>query len=132
MATCDANELVELANCFSCLMPYQLELVKTVLLCQLANPNAVNPMANCDVQALMSDASCFSCLTSFQLSVIQTQLLCEILNGGGSGAACIECGAAAPVDPAGCDCSLYYNTTTASMYYWDSALAQWVLLLGPP
>lgn len=109
-------------------MPYQLQLVQTSLLCRLAFPEVLM----CDVQALMSQAACFGCLTQHQLQLVQTQLLCLIFeNGGGGGGTCLTCGAADPVIAATCPCSLYYNTTTASFWYWDDGLAQWFMLIGP-
>lgn len=122
MATCDVTELTEQASCFACLTPFQLELVKTVLLCQLANPDSEDPMANCDVNALLAAASCFNCLQPFQLAAIQTQLLCEVLgNGGGGGASDqVTCGAGDPVAAPSSGCGVYNNTTDGSFWAYYS------------
>lgn len=131
MATCSAQDLLNVAKCFSCLSPYQLALIQTSLLCQILQNS--NPVATCDIQSLTNSAKCFWGVAPGQLAIIQTQLLCEILNAGGaSGSGCLLCSQASnPVDAPACDCALFYRRDTGTMWYWDAVLAQWVMLIGP-
>lgn len=122
MATCNPQELIDAAPCFSCLTPRELKNVATLLLCKI-----VNPVATCDPKELMASAACFSCLTPHQIDAIQTQLLCEILQQGSpEGQACLFCGAGDPSgDPSPCDCALYYDTTSSQFHYWDDNITAW-------
>lgn len=122
MATCNPQELIDAAPCFSCLTPRELKNVATLLLCKI-----VDPVATCDPKALMASAACFSCLPTHQIDAIQTQLLCEILQQGTpEGQACLFCGEGDPVaDPSPCQCALYYNTVLSEFWYWDDGDGQW-------
>lgn len=129
MATCSASELVAAAKCFGVLDQWQLELVKTSLLCQILQLN--DPMATCNVQELLNDANCFACLSQKDLEVIQTQLLCEILQAGGTGGqSCNLCGTADPTDDPTCDCATYYRTDTGEFWVWDDTGGDWVKILS--
>lgn len=126
--TCEPQDLLNASKCFACLNPYQLELVKASLLCQILQ--ASDPMATCDPAELLDAAKCFACLHPGQLQLIQTELLCEILQaGGGGGEGCIICGIADPVDPPECACSLAYNRTNSSLWYWDQVGLAWAPLI---
>lgn len=129
MAACDAHDLLESANCFSCLDSHQRILAELALLCSILK--AHNPMATCDVQDLMQSASCFSCLDINQRGMVRLQLLCEILQGGGGGStSCNLCGTVDPTVAPTCDCSIYTRTDTAEMWYWNPATATWVKILS--
>lgn len=124
MATCDTSELMASSNCFSCLEPYQLQLINTSLLCQILQ--AYTPMASCDVSALLASSNCFACLQPAQLLWLQTQLLCEILAvaGGGAGGGAVTCGLVNPVAAPTTTCGIYYRTDTGSIWLWDGAAWQ--------
>lgn len=131
MAVCSPEDLLNTSKCFACLTPYQLELVKTALLCQILQIS--NPMATCDAQTLLDNAKCLKCLTPGQLALIQTQLLCEIMSAGGTGGGSgnVLCSQSSnPVSAPTGDCALYYRRDNGNLWYWDSALAQWILLIG--
>lgn len=130
MANCNVQNLLDTANCFSCLTEPQLSLIKASLLCQILKLS--NPMANCDPQSLLDSAKCFECLTPYQLHVVVTQLLCEILNAGGTGGSgCLLCSQSTnPVNTPACDCALFYRRDNGNMWFWDSTLGQWILLIG--
>lgn len=129
MATCSAQDLMNAANCFASLSPYQLALVQTSLLCKILQKS--NSVATCDVQTLTNDARCFWGVPSGQLAIIQTQLLCEILNAGG-GTGCLLCSQSSnPVSAPSCDCALFYRRDTGAMWFWNATLAQWIMLIGP-
>lgn len=131
MAVCSPQDLLNVGKCFACLTPYQLELVKTALLCQILQNS--NPVATCDAQTLLNSAKCLECLTTAQLALIQTQLLCEILGSGGvgGGTGSVLCSQASdPVTAPTGDCGLFYRRDNGNLWYWDSVLAQWILLIG--
>lgn len=128
MANCNPQNLLETANCFSCMTEPQLSLIKVGLLCQILQ-NA-NPMASCDPQSLLDSARCFECLTPYQLHIIVTQLLCEILHAG-SGSGCLLCSQSSdPVDAPECDCAIFYRRDNGNFWYWDATLVDWVLYIG--
>lgn len=54
MATCSPSELLSASAGFSRRSPYELELLKVALLCQILQ--ASDPMANCDVSTLLGGA----------------------------------------------------------------------------
>lgn len=136
MATCSPADLLSAASCFQCLPGQSLELVKVVLLCQLAQ--AQNPSISCSIDSLMEDAACFQCLSIQQLMVLQTQLICEILHsGGGQSGACVFCGSGPPVAESTCSCAIYYDKdpaspTAGSFWFWSVADQTWIQLIGGP
>src|ERR1044071_2767782 len=118
MASCDVNDLLYTARCFTGLTNFQLQLVIASLLCRLLNGGKA---VTCDAQELLDASNCFSCLTPFQLQVVQTELLCEILQSGGAGGkTCLSCGVVDPVAAPDCDCAVYYNSLTGAFFVWDS------------
>lgn len=78
MATCDTNELLSSASCFSCIPRGQLYILKLVLLSKILEQKGGGRPT---VQELLDYAACFSCLTSVQLQILKIQLLCSILGG---------------------------------------------------
>lgn len=129
MATCDPQELLDAAGCFACLVPQQLDVLRTKLLCDLLQQ--LNPMATCDPQSLMDSAACLACLTPNDHQIIQTQLLCELVEAGGvGGRTCVVCGNTDPVDDPACACALGYNRATGSLWFWDDTAAAWKQLIG--
>ncbi len=70
---CTPQELIDLANCFSCLTRQQMDWVKTYLLAIIAGGST-------DPEELVNSAKCFSCVTRKELLAIQVWLLCQILN----------------------------------------------------
>lgn len=130
MSDCSASELLAESACFCGLGEKDLELVKISLLCKIWQFN--DPMAVCDATDLLESARCFDCLTPKQLSIVQTELLCEILqSGGGGGQSCLLCGDVDPTDAPECNCAIYYNKTTGSLWIWYVDLLQWFSILGP-
>jgi len=130
MAQCLPDELLESARCFACLGEKSLQVVIASLLCQIIQ--ASNPMASCDAATLLNDGRCFACLSTQQMMMIQTQLLCEVLNGGGTGATCLICGDSPPVDPAPCDCSIYYTKSpNAGVWIWSGSAWEAIIAPGP-
>ncbi len=126
---CETNALFYEARCFAGLTGFQLQLINTQLLCQILN-GKTTPV-NCDAQQLLDASSCFACLTPFELQIIQTELLCEILQSGGAGGkTCLDCGIVDPVAAPPCNCAMYYNSLTGSMWIWDSTLVKWYALIG--
>jgi len=123
MATCSAQDLLTAANCFDCLTPFQLQLARTSLLCQILQQR--QHMASCDAQSLLDSAKCLDCLTPNQLALVSTQLLCEILNAGG-GSGCLVCSENTdPVDAPDCDCALAYRSDNGRLWFWSAVRAVW-------
>lgn len=131
MASCSTTDLLAISNCFQCLAPGQLEMVKTALLCNILK--ALNPLAICNIQSLLDSAQCFQCLPPGQLALVQTALLCNIANAGGGsgGAVCLSQGSGAPVVAGTCPVSLYFDNDSGSkssgtFWWWSTATAKWV------
>jgi hypothetical protein len=75
---CDVQELIDTNPCLMTLNPWQIEIVKTQMLCGIKNFLDSGAPITCDIQELLSDAACFNALNGRQLSAIQAQLLCDI------------------------------------------------------
>lgn len=82
-----------------------------------------------DIGALLAEAKCFQCLSDRELQYVQSQLLCNIEAGGTGGSGCMLCGLVDPTETPDCDCALYYNTVTSSLWYWDGTAASWYPLI---
>lgn len=129
-AACNPFDLLNASACFSCLTGQQLQVVNTVLLCQILQ--AANPMATCDPQAILTANPCLSNLTGYELAVIQTELLCEILQaGGGGGQSCIICANADPTTAPACACALYYRKDNDAVWLWNADTSTWDQLIAP-
>ena len=89
----------------------------------------LNPLAATDPQSLIAYASCQSCFSSGSLNdMMELALLDQIAqNSGGGGSSCLLCGLVDPVDVPACECALYINKTTSTIWYWDSGAASWFL-----
>ena len=134
MATCDTQEILSDASCFSCYPPGQLELMRMVILCRMLN--ALNPMANCSPSSLLESAACFACHTTGELAIINTQLLCDIREAIGNGQqTCLLCGTDDPSETPACNCALYYKVLpdlNLELWYWDADTTQWIQTIGGP
>lgn len=135
MSACNPFDLLSASGCFTCLLPYQLQVVNTALLCQILQ--AANPMAVCDPQAILESNPCLSNMTAYQLAVIQTELLCEILQtgGGGGGSACLVAQSGGPVAPCPVAFGIGYDDdfaspTSGQFWYWSLANNQWVKFIS--
>lgn len=80
MATCNIHDLLSENPCLSALNPFQLEQVKTQMLCSLKNTLESGDPVTCDIQTLIDESACFGALNMESLSVVQAQLLCDILS----------------------------------------------------
>lgn len=130
MAQCNTQDLMTEANCFACFGHGDGSMVEMALLCRILK--ALNPVATCNVNSLLSEAQCFLCLSPQQWELVKLQLLCNISSAITGGAmSSMSCGPADPV-PAPTDptkCSMYANTTTNSLWFWNNATASWVPLI---
>lgn len=72
MATCDYQDLLDINPCFSGLSAFNVQVIKTQLLCQWAR--------GCDISSLLEDAACFASLDVVQMEQLKAQLLCNIVN----------------------------------------------------
>lgn len=72
MATCDYQELLDINPCFLGLSAFNVQLIKTQLLCRLEG--------GCDLSELLEDAACFASLDVLQIEQLKAQLLCDIVN----------------------------------------------------
>lgn len=113
------------AVCLTCLDRRQLLAIIVYQLCQLTN------MA-CDPATLMASAKCFQCADEGQSLAMIVYLLCKIQEGGGVGGGGVLCGAGDPAVDPGSNCSLYYDTVSAALWYWDDGTSAWLLLIGGP
>lgn len=122
---CTGQALVTDAQClFPCIPPGMAKYVRLALLCAIANGTTMD----CSAQNLINQASCLMCqIPAGMVDVIEIYLLCQIASGGtgGGGSAGVTCGAVVPTTaPSGGLCGLYVNTATGSLYYWDGAAWQ--------
>lgn len=123
MAECNAETALAQAKCYQCLSEREMKLVQIWLLGQIWGGDMS------DISALLAEAKCFQCLSDRELQYVQSQLLCNIDAGGTGGSGCMLCGIVDPTTAPDCDCALYYNTVTSSLWYWDGAQAQWFPLI---
>lgn len=123
MATCDAEEFLDLAKCFGCLDDRSSMMVFLRLLCDILQE--LNPMATCDVEDLIGRSRCFACLDTKGAMMVGLQLACEILSAGGGGV-CNRCEEFDPNEDAACDCAHWTNTATGEMWYWRALTGTWV------
>lgn len=78
MAVCSLADTID--PCIMALSPWQLELVKTQMLCGIKNFLESSEPVTCDIQDLLDEAQCFNGVQPAVLSAIQAQLLCDISN----------------------------------------------------
>lgn len=96
---------------------------------------AVTDVANGDVvptdsDAILNEARCLqSCIPA---GMVPYALLVQISKiTGGTGQSCLFCEDATDangVPP--CDCALWYRKDNGRVWYWDSGLATWIVLLN--
>lgn len=130
-SVCNPNDLLAAGSCFACKTSDELEILKTILLAKILQN--LDPMASIDPNTLLASGSCFACLPPNILQIIQTILLCSIFNsgsaGGGGGGGAL-CGVVDPSTAPTGSCSLYVNTATGSLWYWDAGSASWIALIA--
>lgn len=76
MATCNVDTLIAANPCFAALEPFELQVVITQMLCNLAE----GAEATCDIQTLLTQGACFYAMPQQILAVLQAQLLCDIIS----------------------------------------------------
>lgn len=84
MAT-DPQTLLSAANCYTCQLPGEWQLMKLSLLRQILLQ--LSPMADTSPQALLSQANCYNCYGPGLWPLLELALLSQIVNqgmGGGS------------------------------------------------
>lgn len=69
--TCDFQELIDIDPCLSALSPFDVQVVKTRLLCLMDG-------GDCVVNELLEDGKCIAGLNPFFVQVLKTQLLCNM------------------------------------------------------
>lgn len=123
---CSSQALATNAKClFPCIPPGMASYIKLALLCAIANGTTMD----CSAQNLVNQANCLMCqIPQGMVDTIQIYLLCQIAGSGTGGSAGVTCGVVAPTtSPSGGLCGLYVNTATGSLYYWDGAA--WQILI---
>lgn len=80
---CDANEVMESANCMKCAVPSGLVgYVALALMCAIRDGNTMA----CDPATLLEEARCLQCaVPQGMLGYAQLAVLCDIAAGGGGG-----------------------------------------------
>jgi hypothetical protein len=126
MAVCNPQTLMTEAGCLACLSEKTLLAIAVKLLCTISG------MATCNPQTLMNDAKCFACLGEKQLLAIVVQLLCNIsVDGtGGGGTGGVTCGDVDPVAAPAANCTLYYNRSDSTLWYWDVNDTAWYEMIN--
>lgn len=122
---CTPQSLINEAPCLTCLDEVQYRSVVLSLLCQIAG-------MSCDPATLLASANCFQCYNDKESKAVMLYLLCQINEGGGAGGGGgVTCGDVDPVDAPTADCTLYYNRTDSSLWYWDANDTTWYPLIVP-
>lgn len=118
--SCDPQTLVNSAPCLTCYDNQQFKAVVVYLLCQIAG-------MSCNPETLLESAKCFQCYNTKEAEAVMLYLLCQINEGGGGGGGTggVLCGDVDPVDAPTADCTLYYNRTDSSLWYWDANDTAW-------
>lgn len=78
MATCNPDALLAANPCLATLQPFELQVVRVQMLCNLVDKLENGGDVTCDIQTLLTQGACFYAMPPFILSVIETQLLCEL------------------------------------------------------
>lgn len=122
---CTGQALITDAQClFPCIPPGLAPFIKLALLCGIANGTTMD----CTAQNLINQAACLQrCIPRGMCDAIEIYLLCQIASsgtGGGGSSSGLTCGLVAPTTAPTGTCGLYINTATGSLYYWDGAAWQ--------
>lgn len=78
MAACVVNDLIAANPCLAALSPFDLQVVKTQMLCNLLDKLQNGGEVTCDIATLLDQGKCFYDLDPFMLEVVEASLLCEI------------------------------------------------------
>lgn len=115
--TCDNSELLSDGSIFTAAESVQ-QIYKLALLCRIAK--ALDPSMTCDPAILLSEGAHFACLAPELQRIVELQLLCEISGGVGPGIASqVQCGTVNPTDPPAGACSLFINTASSELLFWN-------------
>lgn len=121
--TCDPQSLVNSAKCLPCIPQDKQMSVLIYIFARMANITT-------DPAGLISLARCFHCIPQAEQMPVLLYVACQIINsGGGGGPTCLLCGTTNPVGAPVCTCAIYYNTTNASLWYWDNGNVKWQPLI---
>jgi hypothetical protein len=121
----DADSLIAESKCHMCkLTPGMVGYVILVVLDHIRNGEPVST----DPQTLITEATCLMCkLTPGLLPYATLASVIAISNSGTGG---VTYGTVNPTTAPLGNSGLYYNTTTGSVWVWNSATAAWDLILS--